>query len=287
MKKVFLKRLWDYVVLTVAACIYAAAVSLFLDPNDIAPGGVTGVSVLLSRYLPISTGTLVLILNIPIIALGLWKFGLRFICSTVYTLGLITIAMNIFSSMGALTEDLVIASVLGGALMGASLALVFRRGATTGGVDIIVKVMRVRWRFVKTNVLFLAFDSAVIVASFFVFRDLTVAFYAGVAVIISSIVMDKLLYGFDGAKLFFIVGSEPQKIKQRIMDEIDITTTVIPAVGAYTGAKREMLMVVTHKQIAPKLEEIVKDEDRNAFIIITSASEIYGEGYKNIMEDKL
>ncbi|MDE6913522.1 MAG: YitT family protein, partial [Lachnospiraceae bacterium] len=248
-----------YFILTAAAFIYAVAISLFLDPNDIAPGGVTGLSILVNRFVNIPTGTINLLLNVPIVALGLWKFGWRFIASTMYALFMITVFMNTLSPLGAVTDDLLIAAVIGGALIGVALAFVFKSGATTGGADIIIKVMRTKWKHIKTNILFLAFDSMVIVASWIVFRDLTVAFYAGVAVVIDSVVMDKVLYGSDEAKLIFIISSEPTKMKQRIMGELDITTTIVPAVGAYTNEHKEMLMVVTRKQIAPKLEEIVKD----------------------------
>lgn len=281
------KKVKSYLILTAAALIYAVAISLFLDPNDIAPGGVTGIAILVNRFVQIPTGTINLLINVPIVALGLWKFGWRFICSTMYALFMITVFMNILSPFGAVTDDLLIAAVLGGALIGVALAFVFKSGATTGGADIIIKVLRTKWKHIKTNVLFLAFDSMVIIASWVVFRDLTVAFYAGIAVVVDSIVMDKILYGLDEAKLFFIISSEPAKMKQRIMGELDITTTIVPAIGAYTGEEKEMLMVVTRKQIAPKLEEIVKDEDSGAFMIIASANEIYGEGYKDITGEKI
>lgn len=281
------KKVKNCVILTAAALIYAVAISLFLDPNDIAPGGVTGIAILVNRFVQIPTGTINLLINVPIVALGLWKFGWRFICSTMYALFMITVFMNLLSPFGAVTGDLLIAAVLGGALIGVALAFVFKSGATTGGADIIIKVLRIRWKHIKTNVLFLIFDSMVIIASWIVFRDLTVAFYAGIAVVVDSVVMDKILYGSDEAKLFFIISSEPAKMKQRIMGELDITTTIIPAIGAYTGGKKEMLMVVTRKQMTPKLEEIVKDEDRGAFMIIASANEIYGEGYKDITREKI
>ena len=281
------KMLKTYGMITAAAFIYAVSISLFLDPNDIAPGGITGIAILINRFVAIPTGTLSLLLNIPIVILGFWKFGWRFICSTLYVLILNAIFMNLLAPFGAVTTDLLIASVLGGTLLGSALAIVFKAGATTGGADIIVKVLRVKWKHIKTNVLFLAFDSMVILASWVVFRDLTVAFYAGVAVVIDSIVMDKILYGSDEAKLIFIISSKPDQMKQRIMDELEITTTIIPAIGSYTREKKEILMVVTRKQMAPRLEEIVKDEDRNAFMIITSANEIYGEGYKDITRDKI
>jgi uncharacterized membrane-anchored protein YitT (DUF2179 family) len=282
-----LKGIKKYVLITVGAFIYSAAISLFLDPNNLAPGGVSGVAILISRFINIKTGTINMILNVPIILLGLWKFGWRFICSTFYALLMITVFINRLAVYGAVTGDLLIASVIGGVLVGLSIAIVMKAGATTGGSDIIVKVLRSKWRYIKTNVLFLGFDCMVILASWFVFKDLTVSFYAGVSVAVSSKVMDYVLYGPDEAKLIFIITSEQERLKDNILAELDITATIIPAIGAYTNTQKEMLMIVTRKQIAPQIEEIVKREDRRAFMIVSSASEIYGEGYKDITRDLL
>lgn len=287
MSKLAVKRIKSYILVTIAAVIYSTAIGLFLDPNDIAPGGVTGIAILVNRFVAIPTGTINMLLNIPIVLLGLWKFGWRFICSTLYALVLISIFINALTPYGPVTEDLLIAAVLGGALVAVALAMVFRAGATTGGADIIVKVLRSKWKHIKTNVFFLAFDSIVIFASWLTFGDLTVAFYAGVAVVVSSIVMDYVLYGPDEAKLVYIISSNPAHMKQKIMEDLDITATIIPAIGAYSNTNKEMLMVVTKKQMAPKLEEIVKEEDTGAFMIVTSASEIFGEGYKDITREKI
>ena len=287
MKESALKNLKNYVILTAAAVIYSVAISLFLDPNNIAPGGVTGISILVNRFTKIPTGTINMMINIPIVLLGLWKFGWRFICSTMYTLMLITIFINTLAVYGAVTEDLLIAAVIGGALIGIALALVFKAGATTGGIDIIVKVVRTKRKHIKTNILFLVFDSMVILASWLVFQDMTVAFYAGIAVITDSIVMDKILYGSDEAKMIFVICDKPEQVKQRMFDELDLTATIISARGAYTNTPKEMLMIVTRKQVYPKLEEVVKDEDSSAFMIVSSASEIFGEGYKDITREKI
>ncbi len=287
MKEAAVKNLKNYVILTAAAVIYAVAISLFLDPNNIAPGGVTGISILVNRFTKIPTGTVNMMINIPIVLLGLWKFGWRFICSTMYALALITVFINSLAAYGAVTDDLLIAAVIGGALIGVALALVFKAGATTGGIDIIVKVVRTKRRHIKTNILFLAFDSMVILASWMVFQDLTVAFYAGIAVITDSIVMDKILYGSDEAKMIYVICDKPEQVKQLLFGELDLTATIIPAKGAYTNAPKEMLMIVTRKQVYPKLEEVVKDEDASAFMIVSSASEIFGEGYKDITQNKL
>jgi uncharacterized membrane-anchored protein YitT (DUF2179 family) len=285
--KKILKWVKKFILITLGAMIYSAAISLFLDPNNLAPGGVSGVAILISRFVNIPTGTLNLILNVPIIILGLWKFGWRFICSTFYALIMITFFINRLAAYGAVTNDLLIASVIGGVLVGLSIAMIMKAGATTGGSDIIVKVLRARWRHIKTNILFLAFDCIVILASWLVFKDMTVAFYAGVSVAVSSVVIDYVLYGPDEAKLIFIISDQPEKVKNKMLAELDITATIIPAIGAYTNTQKEMLMIVTRKQMAPQIEEIVKHEDRRAFMIISSASEIYGEGYKDITRDLL
>ena len=283
--KSIIKEIRNYALISVASVIYAIAISMFLNPNDIAPGGITGVAILINRFTKIPVGTLNLILNIPIVLLGLWKFGFRFIISTLYALGLIAVLTNKFASYGAITNDLLIASVLGGCLVAIALAMIFKAGATSGGTDIIIKILRLKWKHIKTNVFFLILDSMVILASWIVFRDMTVAFYGGVAVVISSKVMDYWLYGSDEAKLIYIISTQPEKIKQRIMDELEITATVIQAKGAYSGDEREVLMTVMRKQMAPRAEEIVKEEDKHAFMIVSSASEIFGEGYKDIMRD--
>ncbi len=283
--KSIIKEIRNCALISVASVIYAIAISMFLNPNDIAPGGITGVAILINRFTKIPVGTLNLILNIPIVLLGLWKFGFRFIISTLYALGLIAVLTNKFASYGAITNDLLIASVLGGCLVAIALAMIFKAGATSGGTDIIIKILRLKWKHIKTNVFFLIMDSMVILASWIVFRDMTVAFYGGVAVVISSKVMDYWLYGSDEAKLIYIISTQPEKIKQRIMEELEITATVIQAKGAYSGDEREVLMTVMRKQMAPRAEEIVKEEDKHAFMIVSSASEIFGEGYKDIMRD--
>ena len=281
------KAIKNYLIITIAAAVYAVAISLFLDPNNIAPGGITGVAILINRFIPVPTGTLNLILNIPIILLGLWKFGFRFIISTFYALTMITVFTNQLSDYGAITNDLLIASVIGGALLAVSIAFIFKAGATTGGSDIIIKVLRLKWKHLKTNTLFLMGDAIVVFASFLVFKDLTVAFYAGIAVAVDSIVMDYILYGGDEAKLIYIISDSPEKIRQRILNDMDLTATLISAKGAYSMNEKNIIMLVVRKQAAPKIEEIVKEEDHLAFMIVSSASEIFGEGYKDIKKSQI
>lgn len=286
-KKTLRRRIMDYVVITVASVIYAAGVSLFLDPNSLAPGGVTGIAIILNRLTGLATGTWMLVINIPILVLGTWKFGIRFILSTIYCTALTSVLTNLISPIGALTTDPFLAALAGSVLMAVALGWVFKAGSTTGGTDIIIKVLRLKVPHLKTSALFLLTDACIVTVSAFVFRDVNKALYAGLTVFLTSIVLDVVLYGRDGAKLIYIISDHSEKITRRLLEELDIGVTYVQGSGAYSGKDKNVILCAIRKQLAPKAEDIVKEEDPLAFMIVTSATEIYGEGYKNIFSEKL
>ena len=286
-KKTWKRRVLDYLMITVASFIYAVAVSLFLDPNSLAPGGVTGIAIILNRLSGLETGTWVLIINVPIIILGMWKFGLHFILSTLYCTAATSFFINLLATFGVATEDRLLAALVGGALMAVGIGLVFKAGATTGGTDIIVKLLRLRFPHLKTGSLFLITDAIIVTSSAFVFKDLDVALYAGLVVFINSVLLDVVLYGRDGAKLIFIISDVHASITKRLLEELDIGVTYISGTGAYSGKEKSVIMCVMKKQISAQAEVIVREEDPAAFMIVTSATEIFGEGYKSIYSEKL
>ncbi len=281
------RRVKDYLAITLASFIYAAAVSLFLDPNSLAPGGVTGVSIILNRFTGLETGTWMLLINVPILAVGTWKFGLRFILSTMYCTALTSLFTNWLTPYGPVTTDLLLAALVGGAMIAVSLGLVFKAGATTGGTDIIVKLLRLRFPHLKTGSLFLITDAMIVTASAVVFKNLDVALYAGLVVLVNSLLLDLVLYGRDGAKLLFIISDRHREIAGRLLEDLDIGATYLSGTGAYSGRDKEVIMCVIKKQLSPKAEEIVRQEDPMAFTIVTSATEIFGEGYKSIFSEKI
>ena len=281
------RRLLDYARITLAAAMYAAAISFFLDPNSLVPGGVTGISIILNRIIKLETGTLVLLMNIPILAVGMWKFGLKFILSTIYCTALTSFFINIFAPYGPITTDLFLAAVTGGGMMTLGIGLAFKAGATTGGMDIVVKLLRLKYPHLKTGFLFLLVDAAVVAVSALIFRNVDVALYAGLVVLVNSVLLDVVLYGRVGAKMIYIISDRPEAITVRLLEELDIGVTYISGVGAYSGKEKQVIFCVMKKQLSPKAEEIVRQEDPGAFMIVTSASEIFGEGYKNIFSEKL
>lgn len=280
------RKILDYLIMTVACFSYAVAVSLFLDPNNLAPGGVTGIAIILNRTIHVSTGTLFFVINIPILIMGMWKFGIRFILSTVYCTLLISVLTDILGKMDALTTDPLLAALAGAVLCAVGLGGVFKAGATTGGTDIMIKLLRLKFPHIKTGALFLVTDIIIVTISAIVFKDIDNALYAGITVVVISFTLDLVLYGRDGAKLIYIISDESNKITERILTELDIGVTHVSGQGAYSGKDKKVIMCVLRKQLAPKAEKIVKEVDSEAFMIVTSATEIYGEGYKSYYSEK-
>lgn len=286
-KKTWKRRVIDYLAITIASAIYAVAVSLFLDPNSLAPGGVTGISIILNRITGVETGTWMFAVNIPILALGMWKFGLKFILSTLYCTWITSCFTNLLSPIGAVTADPLLATLAGGALMAVSLGLIFKAGATSGGTDILIKLLRLRVPHLKTGMLFLITDAIIVSVSAFVFKNIDTALYAGLVVLVNSLLLDVVLYGRDGAKMLFIISDNPENIVKRLLEDLDVGVTYISGSGAYSGKEKQVILCVVKKPLFPKAEEIVRQEEPSAFMIVTSATEIYGEGYKSIFSQKL
>ncbi len=280
-------RVFDYVVMTLSAATYGIAIGLFLDPNMLAPGGVAGTAVILNRIVHLETGTLILIMNVPIFLFGLWKFGIRFMISTIYSTFMASQFINFFSKYPPVTQEPLLAALVGGSLSAVGLGITFRAGSTTGGTDIIVKYLRKKFPFLKTGILMMSLDVMVVTASAIVFGDLERALYAGISVGVTSFVLDLVLYGRDGAKLIYIISDKPNEIGKRLLEELDVGVTFLEGHGAYSGKEKQVIFCVMKKPLAPRAETIVKEEDPQSFMIVTNATEIYGEGYKSLFQEKL
>lgn len=270
-----------YIMILAGSAAYAAGISLFLNPNSLAPGGVTGISIILNRFTPFAVGTLSFFINIPVMLIGLWKLGKKVMFSTILAVISSSVWMNIFGGFNAVTKDRISAAVAGAICVAVGIGIVFKSGGTTGGMDIIIKCIRKKYPFIKTGTLFLISDLSVIIISAIVFKNFEVGMYAAISSFICSTVLDMVLYGRDEAKLLFVISEKEKEITRRILDEIDIGVTEIQGIGAYTGRKRRIIMCVMRKQRMPKVSRLVAEVDDRAFMIVSSASEIYGEGYKS------
>lgn len=277
--------------ITIGALIYSMGIAMFLDPNNLAPGGTTGIAIIINNLIGIKTGTLVLFINLPILIFGWWKFGIKFILSTIYVTFASSFFINLINSLiieqyGFIISDLLLSGIAGGSLMAIGMAMVFRQGATTGGTDIIVRAIRQKYKHIKSGTIFIIADAIIVSASAIIFKDIELAMYAAITIVVSNYVLDSFLYGGDNAKLLYIISEKQQNIAKRILEDIDIGITYLKAEGAYTQNEKKVIMCVCRKYNYTKIREIVKEEDTDAFFIVSSANEVFGDGYKShLMEE--
>lgn len=278
------KRVWKNVILCViGSVLVAVAISLFLEPNNVAPGGVSGIAIMVEYLTGFSVGTVTVIINIPLMILGFVKLGKAFTVSTGACVLLSSALTDLFALIKPVTHDRLMAALAGGAIFAAGLALIFRTGATTGGTDIIIRLLRLKYRHIKSGVIFFVIDGIISLASGFVFRNFDIALYALLSLVVMTIVMDTVLYGSDEAKLAFIITEKQDDIVKLIFEHLDGGASIINAKGAYSGEKKHIVLCAVRKQLLPKLEELTLEADKDSFMIVASANEIYGEGFKENM----
>lgn len=265
----------------IATILYSAGIALFLDPNDLVSGGVTGLAIILNRIIQIKTGTLILALNIPLLILGFVKFGYRFVANTGITVIMVTILTNYMNRIGGIIDDPMLAAVIGSVLTGCGMALLFKQDTTTGGMDIVVKILRLKYPHLKTGSLFFLTDAIVIMIAGIFFGTYESAMYGAIAMFVNAKAMNYILYGSDEASLFYIISDHNEEIAKIILEELDIGITFLDGAGAYSGKEKKVILCATQKKVAPKVLEVVKEIDQNAFMLACSANEIYGEGYKS------
>lgn len=275
--------------MTVGCALYGAGISLFLNPNDLAPGGLSGISVMLSRFVTLDVGMLIIIMNVPLFIVAFVKFGREFTVMTLFGTVLLSVFTDLFTNLVTVTvtDDRLLAGVFGGGLMSLGLGLVFRSGGTTGGSDIIVRLLRRKYRHIKTGKVFLITDIVIVAASAIVFGNIETALYAAIALAVQSVVLDLVLYGGLGARLIFIVTTSPDQINLQLIDRLGISTTLIKGQGGFSGSEKTVLMVVAKKHLFPKIRDTVGEIDPQSFLIASSASEIFGEGYMSIFANEL
>lgn len=277
----------QYGIILFFSFIYSIGISLFLAPNNLAPGGISGLSIIISHYIHISYGLLYGLINIPIIIFGIHKLGIKILLPTIVTVILTSVFTNLLAYYPPITQNLLLAALCGGTLVSFGLSMFLKNGATSGGVDIIVRILKLKYPHIETGKLFLLMDISVVALSAIAFKNIEIALFATVAVVTSSIIMDKILYGTDGAKLIFIISNHEEEIASALLLDLDIGLTYIDGSGAYTHSKKNIIMCVTKKQTFPKLQNTVRNIDDNAFMIVTSANEVLGNGFKSHYTDRL
>jgi len=298
----FLQFLKKYALITLGTACYALGSAFFIEPNGFAPGGVTGISVIITRILDgieffgdLPVGLFVFLINVPLLIVGRIKFGKQFLVGTIYSIFALSMLMVVFEYVADIKvvedslafQNTLVAGLAGGALMGIGVGVVFRAGATTGGTDIIVKLLRLKFRHIRTGGILLVVDSVIALASFpVVDYKIETVLCSIVALFMCKVMLDRVLYGTDGARQIYIISDRIDDIAVRVTKELDIGGTFLHGIGAYSHTEKEVLMCVVKKHLFPKLKDVVTQEDPNAFLIVTSANEVFGKGYKSHFKEE-
>lgn len=273
----------DMVFTLVGCIIFAVGIYVFIQPNQIAPGGVSGVSIMLHYLTGLPVGALSLLINIPLLLLA-WKFlGWKFTGQTLMSVATLSFMLDYVAVLLPQYEgDPLLAALFGGALIGTGLAVVFMRGFTTGGTDIISRLLQLKYPYLQLGKILMVIDLIVILTSAYVFGRIETALYGMVAVFTSSRMVDSLLYGMDTGKLVYIMSCRAVELSERIIEGLGRGCTILKSTGAYTKQDSNVLMVAVRRPQYYILKKMVREMDPKAFIIVTDATEVLGEGFKQI-----
>lgn len=271
-----------YGLITVACVIYALAFNWCYAPNQIAYGGFTGVAQVIHAFwsLP-SIGTLVFCMNLPLFLLGWRLLGGGILVSSLYAM---TLSSGFIDLLGALYTfqpmEPLLACIYGGVLLGLGLGLILLAGATTGGTDLLARLLKLPFPWLPMGKLLMALDLVVICTSAVAFKDLNSALYGLVALYITSLVMDTVLYGLDNAKVAFIISEQAEEITTALSRDLDRGVTILHGEGSYSRQPKQVLMCAFKQRQIVAMKQIVKELDPDAFLVVCAAHEVLGEGFR-------
>ena len=289
MKNKIFKIIKDYGVITVSCFLYAVAFNWFFQTNNLAMGGFTGLAQVLHRLIPwLPVGTTVFVMNVPLMILGVKKQGWNLLFASVFA---ISVSSAMVDAMAALIEfpamDPLLACLYGGVLMGISLGLMMLKNATTGGTELAARLLKYVIRNLSIGKLCLVIDVTVVSIYAITFNSINSALYGVVAMYICSIAMDMVVYGSVNAKLAYIISDRCEEITEKLM-KMEMGATILSGKGAFTGNSKNILMCAAKPAKIAQIKALVAQVDPDkAFVIVTDAKEVYGEGFGEYTNDSI
>ena len=258
---------------------------LILAPNGTSLGGITGISVILSSFLPVGVGSFTILLNLPLMIISWIKFGGKFVFGTIFAIFISGITADICQLAAPLTQTPILASVAGGTGLAVGCGIIFLSGATTGGTDILAKLIKRSKPHIKTSQIFLILDGGVCILNGIVFQSFDRVLYSFISLFLFSKTLDFMLYGGDAAKLALIISKENQKILPLLINNAKVGCTMLKGSTGYKNINMDIILCAIKKRHLPEVRDIVLKADEKAFMLIGNANEIYGEGFKTSNSD--
>ena len=282
--------IFDYLIIILGCFVYAISVALFSSPNDIAPGGVVGISILINHLLPmIPIGVLSLVLNIPLFIWGGIEIGWKYLSRSLSATVISSLMIDAFelefvkNLVKPYTGNPILVCIFGGIICGAGMSLIFNRGGSTGGTDIVSRIMHKRKPHVSLGKFMLVCDAVVVAAAVAIYGNIENALYAIVFIFASSKIVDVIVYGFarNNGKLLFIVTAHYDEVTELILKEIDRGVTLLNAQGGYNKDDKKVILCAVRPNQVHQTTVLVHSIDPSAFVIVTTAGTISGEGFES------
>ena len=262
------------------SAVFAAGFAFFLQPNDLSPGGISGLALLLVELTGFgSVGMISILINLPLFVLGGLKIGKQFFAGSLIGMVLSSVLIDGFAALQLPAVEPVIAIVYGGVICGLGLGIVFVNGTSTGGSDILVRLLKLRYRNVPIGQISLTFDAVIVLLTGLVFRDMNKALYTGITVYLCGKMVDAVVYSFDYSKVAMIISKEYETIAREVGIRLDRGATFLHGEGSYSGQETKVVLVAIKKQQLAELKELVMELDPSAFVIVQEAHQVLGDGF--------
>ena len=283
-----MKKLLNYLIILVGGFVYAVGFQFFMFPNAIVSGGVTGIAMILNAFTHFPVGMMVIVMNIPLFVVSWRHFGLDFMLASLAGVAISSIFVDLLATTGiVLTNDPMLGAIIGGVIKGAGLGAIYYVGATTGGIDIVAKMLRQRYSQINFGTMILIMDSLIIVIYAAVLGKYESAMYSVIAMFVVSKVIDLVLYGFDTSSLCYIISENSEElIRSIISGPIKRGVTILEGEGAYSHRQKHVIMCVIKRNQIGELRRLVKSVDERAFFIVSDVKNVFGKGFESISEVK-
>ena len=273
----------------IAGCaLFGGGFAMFLEPNDLNAGGISGLAMMLVHLLDFgSVGLLTMLMNLPLFIIGGIKVGRKFFVGSLVGMASSSVLLDAFSLMPHPDTEPLLAALYGGLLCGIGLGMVFSAGASTGGSDIIVRLLKLKYENVPIGTISIVFDAVVAILTGLVFWDISKALYSGVTIFICGQVIDAVVYRFDYSKVALIISSEHERIAREIGLKLDRGATYLHGEGSYSGNDTKVILTVVKKQQVAELKRLIMEIDAKAFVVVQEAHQVLGEGFSRYSRDSL
>ncbi len=284
MKIKLIKVLSETFGIILGCVLYAVGVAVFIEPSSITPGGATGIAVLLNRFIGVfPVGIYIILLNLPLLIIGFFVFDIHFVVKTTFTTVFSSFLIDFFAKfLPKFSSDMILSALAGGVSCGAGLAMIMVFGATTGGTELLAKIIHKKRRYISVGTLMIAVDAAIVVLSAIVYKNFEISLYSVLCIITMSIFLDKMIYGLDRGKMLFIITSKKDIMLELLINESGRGVTEIKVLGGFSKTEKTLFLCVVRPPEVSKILSIARRCDENAFITVTEVGEVMGRGFKNI-----